>query len=707
MKRHDLYWILLLAAAVCLCHLPVALGSYALAYDQNDDFLPWRYFIGEVLSKGEFPLWNPYQAQGYPIHGDPQACVWYPITWVLSLLGGGYTLSDLRIEYLGHLLIGASGMFVFCRGAGQRGAWAALAGLAYATSGVAVGNAQHQSWIIGMAWLPWVGIGTLHWLRRPNTARLWLLCGSMAMMITGAYPMMTILAAYGIIALALYKWRSLASVRAWGIAGLGLMGVVALSLGTLASTAWIFEAFGRNEAMPLEFCQSNPFTPLSFISFFYPFVTTLRPDVFGTDLSMMNGFIGSSLCLGMAWLLFTGTTRSQKAILLVSLLFLGVSLGPDLPLRGWSYYLLPGFNISRFPALFRLGALFGFIVLGAMGLERGFSGQHTRRMHILLALFWSLLAFFAFALAFAKGADLWPSWFVPGTAQRETTLWQHVAVEAWKYLLLASCAWILYRWPLRRGLGVLLLLEFVLATHLNAPYTEFTREATDADISSWMNRQPKQWPLPPEGPVWNNRDEGYAYICLWKNLSNYRKVPAWDGFSSSFFRPGTFLPDSMPNRFRSRLRCPEALWASGLASAEDWRSDHASTDSAFVWCPQTPQPPQGHSAGDRIVWQRFEPHLMELMVHKQTPGLLVLQQHLERGWKATVDGKNVPILPVDQVLMGMEIPAGPHRVVWQYRPMQLVWVGRIEVAAWLLWLVLGLLLLRRTPEPAPTNSSEA
>jgi len=652
-------------------------------------------------------LWNPYQAQGYPIHGDPQACVWYPITWLLSLLGGGYTLSDLRIEYLGHLVLGAGGMFVFCRGVGQSRAWAALAGLAYATCGVAVGNAQHQSWIIGMAWLPWVGMGTLHWLRSPKASRLWLLCGSMAMMITGAYPMMTILAAYGIIALALYKWRSLASIRAWGIAGLGLLWLVALSLGTLVSTFWIFDAFGRNEAMPLEFCQSNPFTLASFISFFYPFVTTLRPDLFGTDLSMMNGFIGSSLCLGLGWLVFSGLTRAQRAILLVSLFFLGVSLGPALPLRGWSYYLLPGFNISRFPALFRLGALFGFIVLGAMGLERGFSGHRARRMQVLLALFWSLLALLAFAVAFAKGADLWPGWFVPGTAQRESTLWQHFSVEAWKYLLLAIGAWALYLWPLRWGLGALLLLEFALATHLNAPYTEFTREATDADISSWLYKQPKQWPLPPEGPAWNNSDEGHAYICLWKNLSNYRKVPAWDGFSSSFFRPGTYLPDSMPNRFRSRLRCPEAFWASGLASAEDWRLDRASSDSAWVWCPLAGQLPQGHKLGDSMVWQRLEPHAMEMQVRKQTPGLLVLQQHLERGWEITVDGKRVPILPIDRVLMGVELEAGAHRVEWQYRPMLLVWVGRIEVVAWLLWLALGFFVLRRTPEPAPPSSSEA
>ncbi len=51
-----------------------------------------------------------------------------------------------------------------------------------------------------------------------------------------------------------------------------------------------------------------------------------------------------------------------------------------------------------------------------------------------------------------------------------------------------------------------------------------------------------------------------------------------------------------------------------------------------------------------------------------TPALLVLADLAYPGWRAEVDGADVPVYTVDGVLRGVVVPAGPHEVVFRYRP---------------------------------------
>jgi hypothetical protein len=50
------------------------------------------------------------------------------------------------------------------------------------------------------------------------------------------------------------------------------------------------------------------------------------------------------------------------------------------------------------------------------------------------------------------------------------------------------------------------------------------------------------------------------------------------------------------------------------------------------------------------------------------PALLVLTDSWYPGWKATVDGDEVPIHRVDYVQRGVSVPAGTHRVEFSYEP---------------------------------------
>jgi uncharacterized membrane protein YfhO len=61
------------------------------------------------------------------------------------------------------------------------------------------------------------------------------------------------------------------------------------------------------------------------------------------------------------------------------------------------------------------------------------------------------------------------------------------------------------------------------------------------------------------------------------------------------------------------------------------------------------------------------PERVEIEVETERGGLLVLADRFDRGWSVTVDGRPARALRANYVFRGVLVPAGKHRVVWQYR----------------------------------------
>jgi hypothetical protein len=86
------------------------------------------------------------------------------------------------------------------------------------------------------------------------------------------------------------------------------------------------------------------------------------------------------------------------------------------------------------------------------------------------------------------------------------------------------------------------------------------------------------------------------------------------------------------------------------------------------------------------------------------PGWVVLADTHYPGWIATVDGRPEPLLRANYAFRAVAVPAGPHTVVFDYRP------ASVAVGAWLtglgfvVWGVAGVLGLRR-PRPGAEPAS--
>jgi len=76
----------------------------------------------------------------------------------------------------------------------------------------------------------------------------------------------------------------------------------------------------------------------------------------------------------------------------------------------------------------------------------------------------------------------------------------------------------------------------------------------------------------------------------------------------------------------------------------------------------------------------------------------ISEMYYEKGWKATIDGKEAKIFNVDYVLRGLQIPAGKHIIEFKFEP-QVVKTGStialISTLLMLLTIGLGIFYWRK------------
>jgi hypothetical protein len=81
--------------------------------------------------------------------------------------------------------------------------------------------------------------------------------------------------------------------------------------------------------------------------------------------------------------------------------------------------------------------------------------------------------------------------------------------------------------------------------------------------------------------------------------------------------------------------------------------------------------PTGDPPG-RTTYEQRGPQAAEVIVESRSPALLVVRNVWDPGWRATLDGRPVPVLVTDYLLQGVAVPAGRHTVELRYDD---PWVG--------------------------------
>jgi hypothetical protein len=82
--------------------------------------------------------------------------------------------------------------------------------------------------------------------------------------------------------------------------------------------------------------------------------------------------------------------------------------------------------------------------------------------------------------------------------------------------------------------------------------------------------------------------------------------------------------------------------------------------------------------------------IVEITTRNLADGFLVLKDTWYPGWEARVDGTKVPIYRVNGCFRGVIVPAGEHKVVFEYKPTLIYVSGAISLIVTLTLLAIAL-----------------
>jgi hypothetical protein len=614
-------------------------------------WLPSDLFVWRSVRSLSLPLWLRTQGGGFSPLTNYYNGVLHPARWIVAVMPRAQVASALIV--LG-FLASFLGMYFSARELLDASAAAAsLAAAVYAFSGNALSVMLFSGVHLVLAHLPWIAFGYARFVRRPSARRYALLVFLLAsLVLTGhSATVFAVTIAGGVLIAADLIARKVP---------LGIVGVLSLApIFALAVDAMALLPV----ALHWPEIWTYKTTTLTGISYhvmnwgeWRGVLLSMISDDFNSGLPALDEprtymFIGIGACLlaiagvAMSW-------RRERAFV-AALLVAGVLF--SLPAPAWSFVQrLPGVAFCK--SWYLLGILtLALAFLVAIGFDTIAARMHERSRGVICALL--------FALTIAPLLLRMSERMLIGHPPR-------VAGAALDFLRKDESLFRISGIYGQTHLPNLSELSGVEDVRLSSPvlpkrYVEWMQAATPGVFS--RSFPTTLIPDRPESEVLRRFNVRYIAIRRVSTLGDDRQDPT---------PPRELATEVVRNRwvsvyqYRHDVR-PRAFLTSTLREV---RSPQAAIDAipAVTSDPdvvETRAPlgiAEGHGgianvryAGDREV---------EVTAQSDGRALLVLNDLYDSGWRATVDGKSVDILPVNVVARGVVVPAGEHVVNMHYWP---------------------------------------
>lgn len=696
---------LLLLAVIVVVFREVAFFVHPLKWDALDCTMPWKYFISTCFADGVFPFWNPYQHLGYPFYGDAQSTLYYPVTLIMTYFHG-YSFKMQAFDYIFHVWAGAVGMYLLGRTFKFNEIIAFILALAYAFSGFMVGNAQHIYWIVSAAWLPFV---VLFYLRLQEDRKIWqalVLSFFLYLMISGGYPAFVIVLAYIFVIVFIVQGIKLLLERKrkefWEYTGLHTV-VFAVTIGLsmlyLVSVLDNYDFASRADGLSLAQILFSPFSFESFLSFLLPLTTIKGFEVFGTDMSMANGYIGLFVFVFFILSLFTKKDVRQRIILMISIICLIISVGEKTYLREFLYHYIPLFDTFRFPSAFRLFAMMGFVLSAGFYLQKQIvkydSGQMLKHMLLVIIPTVLLLGFIVFDTSSAR-----PESFLGFISQIRTgdfllnieSIAFVQAILAIGMIILFLILFVIVKSLNGRLILIVLfvLIDLTLTTRLQSPFSVYSPELKVSELKAFADQNFVQsYPIPDMQTDVIHHSDTSSVRCLglWRNLNNYYGQFAYDGFSSYINRNIDLMEDSLQNLYKSVLQ-HKPIYVSECVQPYNELNP---TDSIYL-CDFSDIIAAPATGEEHVEIKSFTPNRIEFSLFTSRPSLVCYLQSYHKYWNVFVNGNESELLFVNHLHMGVLSTTGQNDIVFEFRPKHFTWALYVSLITLFLLLVLTFVL---------------
>jgi hypothetical protein len=691
------------------------LGGGAPIWDAKDSFLPFFVVVADHIRAGRIVAWDVWSNAGLPRLGDAEFGAVWPLQLLVGFLFGG-TPSGFIAYWMILWWLGGAGMFLLARHLRAPG-WAAfIVATGYAWSGIYTGHAEHISWLVGFSSLPYViwrldcALVTGSWLPAVQSGAIW---GAAA---TAAYPGVTI-----ITAMLMFVWtcartitaadrKSLRNLLALSVAG--LIGVLCLSP---TYVSFFYESAGvhvRRDPLPRdEAVDNNALASGALVTSVSPhfaslkFHTTSPPLWRQTDVSSVSVYTGAvTLAMAVAALVLLPRNGWRWFLAALALLWIGIAVGSVLPLRGWLYDWVYPTRFFRHSALFRLYFIFGVAVLALTGAAEALSAL-TRSANVRRR--------FAALCIVAAGAACLVYWFaLPAGASNlpDATLGRWHMVVVWGGL--ASAGALVLVAPGRISLLPWMLVGLACAdAFLAASLTRHTMfSSAPGDVAWWRQEAQLHDPdidLTRRGLMRTLQACEINPPCSEPNTwGMITKVPALSTYTAST-NPFYELTVADPLLAQSAIG-QQRIWFSprvvraGLDMAAFGRFlDRARALDGIPLVVHDEQSMLGASPqGSDGTWdelpramplsptvERYTADELRFRIEVAAAGWILITDRWARSWRATVDGRRVPLLGGNFVFRAVAVPAGRHRIDLRYEPLALPWLA---VTSWMTMLAVAI-----------------
>jgi hypothetical protein len=705
-------------------------------FDTYAYFVPNARYAAESLARGHGLLWNRLQNCGEPFFAiSPTGLLYPPQTLALFL----DTHLALRVLFFLHLVVAGVGMYALCRALALTRAAALCGALAFEFGANTLWTAYWSPSILAVyAWMPVALALAERLVRRPSLANTLLLAAALTLQLLVGYPQV-LLFTYQLVALrvaweAATRWQSSLPRAALAVAA-------ALALAPLLAAVQLVPSF----EVAAESIRSRPLT----LEEIRPAHVTLTWTQFREWVGRRYAY-GALFTVSAAMLASLAVLRAPRRRIVVFYLLAAVTyfaLAFDTPL--FHLYLhLPLGRTFREPHRFLwVTAVVGCVVVAA-GADAVVRGERPRRFRafVLVAPALAALGFALLsptrlrAVEIALGAGILALIAVPPTPAARVA-----AVVALPILLggqLLADNW------------------HQLFAYVRDDTILMQRRPAFEAVRERATLQDRTYPLAAErSTTWQNLFDGMikksGQLFDVPSIVDYELqvsaryaallVQTFMGTPMTSFNQFTFLdlapkPASRPlfdllaTRYvvADAARADALQWPSGPDFALVWsRDDHRVYENRRA-LPRAFFVPQARAAGDpaavldALARGRDDPRRMALLegptaaplgtpgaegeaeietdasesvsvrVQASAPGFLFLADQHYPGWRASVDGRPVPIHRANYAFRLVEVPAGGSVVRFDYRPRSLV-IGAVVSAGTLVLVLTALLVRRRQP----------
>ncbi len=696
--------------------------------DQGDFFYPLKLYTADRLRAGELPLWNPLSGAGEPWLANLQSGVFYPPGFFFLLpgpaLAGGLFL-------LFHFAVAIWGMWRFLREEAISEAGAAVGALLFAASGFAASLSAYWNHFGAFAWLPAAAaFGRSGLGRRRERLGLALVLGLQAMAGSPEVSGVTILLVL------VFSWRSRAAANGGYEASPGrraARAVTATLLG-LALAGWVLAPFAELAAAsdrraPLPVAERDAGAVR-----WAGLASAAGAGRTGSGTTYLPSLSFGPLALVAAAAALLEKERRRLAWLLAAIGLAGALWSSAGPLGG-VLRSLPPFDRIRYPAKALVPTAFALAALAGLGVDALRFSADARRRAVLAGagaaagaiLLLSPATPLARVLEGAAVAALLAGAALPESRGGRSALFPSAAALCLSAAL-ALAGTSLFRFApegeIRRRSEPVAFLAGVSGRVLTPPMGSLVpRVLTESDYGASTLRRQREALV-----GYTNLLEGVRTVRTASPLATAaarrisdaidgaRDLQRTAGSASARVLWTPYLPQDMGSRrvgdfFRAPINPyrPRLSFVRGFAIERDreraWdRRARGETDwsrSVFLEEDPSPVPLEGAGRGGFLLARLSEDRAEKITaeVHADGAGLLVLTDVDAPGWRAQTDGKPARILRADGVFRAVALAAGPHRVVFTYRPISFYAGSAVSVAA-----LLVLFALWRRGEPRRAGS---